>query len=45
MRQHAGLRSDVMRRFLAPWAMGISAARHLAWYLSYQMTGEARDGD
>jgi hypothetical protein len=43
MHQAAGIRSDVMRRFLAPFALGVSAARHLAWYLNYQMTGEARD--
>jgi hypothetical protein len=35
----------VMRRVLAPWVIGISAVRHLAWYLSYQITGEAREGD
>jgi hypothetical protein len=35
----------VMRRVLAPWVIGISAVRHLAWYLSYQITGEAREGE
>jgi hypothetical protein len=27
-----------------PLAIGVSAARHLAWYVNYQMTGEARPG-
>jgi hypothetical protein len=31
-----------MKRLLVPWALGVSAARHLAWYLSYQVTGEPR---
>jgi hypothetical protein len=45
MRQGTGIRLGVMRRVLAPWVIGISAVRHLAWYLSYQITGEAREGD
>jgi hypothetical protein len=32
----------MMKRFLAPWSIGITAARHLAWYVSYQVTGETR---
>jgi hypothetical protein len=32
-----------MKRFLVPMTLGVSAARHLAWYVSYQVTGEARD--
>lgn len=32
-----------MKRFFAPVALGVSAARHLAWYVSYQVTGEARE--
>jgi hypothetical protein len=31
-----------MKRILAPFNIGIGAARHLAWYVSYQVTGEAR---
>jgi hypothetical protein len=32
-----------MKRILVPFNIGIGAARHLAWYVSYQVTGEARD--
>ena len=32
----------MMKRILTPWAYGVSAARHLAWYLSYQVSGETR---
>jgi hypothetical protein len=46
MRPTAEIASGVMRRLLSPLTMGVSAARHLAWYLNYQMTGETReDGD
>jgi hypothetical protein len=31
-----------MKRFLAPATIGLNAARHLAWYLSYQVSGEVR---
>jgi hypothetical protein len=31
-----------MKRLLAPAALGLNAARHLAWYLSYQVSGEVR---
>jgi hypothetical protein len=31
-----------MKRLLVPMTLGVSAARHLAWYVSYQVTGEAR---
>lgn len=34
-----------MRRFLVPVTLGFSAARHLAWYLSYQISGAARPRD
>jgi hypothetical protein len=27
---------------LAPWSFGVNAARHLAWYLNYQVNGETR---
>jgi hypothetical protein len=31
-----------MKRFLAPVTLGVTAARHLAWYVSYHLNGEAR---
>jgi hypothetical protein len=31
-----------MKRLLFPAALGVSAARHLAWYLSYQVSGDSR---
>jgi hypothetical protein len=31
-----------MKRLLSPWSLGVDAARHIAWYLNYQVTGEAR---
>jgi hypothetical protein len=31
-----------MKLLLAPVNVGLSAARHLRWYLSYQITGETR---
>ena len=39
----ASIASEVMKRLLAPWSYGLTAARHLAWYVSYQVTGEARE--
>jgi len=30
---------------LTPISAGLGAARHVAWYLSYHVTGEARSGD
>jgi len=27
---------------LAPAVIGVNCARHIAWYVSYQMSGEAR---
>ena len=32
-----------MKRLLVPLTMGVGATRHLLWYLSYQVTGEARE--
>ncbi len=32
----------MMKRILAPWSIGVHAARHLAWYVSYQVSGETR---
>ena len=31
-----------MKRLLAPWSFGVNAARHLAWYLNYQVNGETK---
>jgi hypothetical protein len=31
-----------MRRILAPTVHGLNAARHLLWYVSYQVSGEVR---
>jgi hypothetical protein len=31
-----------MKRFLAPLNAGLDAARHIAWYVNYQITGETR---
>jgi hypothetical protein len=32
----------MMKLLLTPWFRGVSAARHLAWYVSYQVSGETR---
>jgi hypothetical protein len=32
-----------MKRLFVPVALSVSAARHIAWYVSYQVTGEARE--
>jgi hypothetical protein len=32
-----------MKRLLAPLTLGMGGARHLIWYLSYQITGETRE--
>jgi hypothetical protein len=45
MQPMGGLRLGLMKRLLAPWVANLCAARHVAWYLTYQMTGEARKGD
>jgi len=31
-----------MKRLLQPAVIGLTAARHLAWYLSYQVSGQSR---
>lgn len=31
-----------MKRLLIPLSFGVSAARHIAWYVSYQVNGETR---
>jgi hypothetical protein len=31
-----------MKRLLTPWHRGFLAARHLAWYVSYQVSGETK---
>ena len=33
-----------MKRLLTPFSVGLGAVRHVAWYVSYQMTGETRSG-
>ena len=37
-----GVDFRAMKRLLVPAAFGVNAARHLAWYLSYQVSGSAR---
>lgn len=32
----------LMRLVLTPWSAGFNAARHLRWFLSYQVSGETR---
>ena len=34
--------TQLIGRALGPAALGVACARHLAWYVSYQMSGEAR---
>jgi hypothetical protein len=34
-----------MKRILVPLNLGMGATRHVIWYLSYQITGEARSHD
>jgi hypothetical protein len=34
---------NLIGRALAPAAIGVACARHFAWYVSYQMSGEARN--
>jgi hypothetical protein len=36
------IQSGEMKRLLSPWHFGFDAARHLAWYVSYQVSGETR---
>jgi hypothetical protein len=31
-----------MKALLAPALMGVNAAKHLAWYVSYQVSGDSR---
>jgi hypothetical protein len=31
-----------MKRIISPAALGLIAARHFVWYVSYQVSGEAR---
>jgi hypothetical protein len=35
-------RPDCMKALLMPLSLGVTAARHLAWYVNYQVTGETR---
>jgi hypothetical protein len=40
-----GVDSRTVKTILTPFSAGLGAARHVAWYLSYQLTGEARASD
>jgi len=31
-----------MKRLIVSWTLAHSAARHVAWYVSYQFTGQTR---
>jgi hypothetical protein len=31
-----------MKRLLVPVTISVTAARHLAWYVNYQISGETR---
>jgi hypothetical protein len=31
-----------MKLLTSPLSLGVNAARHLAWYVSYQVSGETR---
>lgn len=31
-----------MKTLLVPFALGVSAVQHLAWYVNYQVNGETR---
>jgi hypothetical protein len=31
-----------MKLLLSPWSLCVNVARHLAWYLDYQLTGTTR---
>ncbi len=31
-----------MKLLLSPWGTAVTAAKHLRWYLSYQISGETR---
>jgi hypothetical protein len=31
-----------MKRLLVPVSLGLTAARHIAWYVSYQVSGETK---
>ena len=34
---------ELVKAILVPFNYGLGAARHIAWYVSYQVTGAARD--
>ena len=34
-----------MKLLISSWAPALNVAKHVRWYLSYQMTGETRDSD
>jgi hypothetical protein len=31
-----------MKGLLSPWSFGFTAARHLAWYVNYQVSGATK---
>jgi hypothetical protein len=31
-----------MKVLLSPWSVGVNVARHLTWYVTYQVSGETR---
>ncbi len=37
-----GIDSAVMKTLLAPALMGVNVAKHFAWYVSYQVSGQSR---
>jgi hypothetical protein len=37
-----GLQWVMMKRLLLPWVVGVSAVRHLSWYVNYQVSGTTR---
>jgi hypothetical protein len=34
-----------MKALIVPFALGVSAVQHLAWYVNYQVNGETRPVD
>jgi hypothetical protein len=42
-RRSRGYDPDLVKRIFVPFNLGIGACRHLAWYVSYQVTGETRE--
>jgi hypothetical protein len=34
--------ASALKRLILPLTVGVTAARHIAWYVTYQVTGEGR---